>query len=1026
MRAGAWLVMLLLAPLASGWSFEQSEPRDGENFHAGEHLLVLQDGVWTTEAWKALLSQGVQPLRSVRSDALLVWSDERTSWPEGVDVEPMETASWRSSLTQEAAVPSAFRVLFEPRLPSDVVESILELMAFSGTQVLSSSLDVRGNLPASTTVYIHDTSALDLLLTLDGVLWIEPVLSTQARNGQAASLMENGALNHHPFWELGLNGSGVVVGVADSGIDADHACFRNATDTMAVHAESGADYPAVGVFGEDHRKIKVLNTSIDGNDTPGHSDYRHGTHVIGSLACHDVFSDREGREPTNGSTLAYASTLVIQDIVSDDGWSPPEVDRLLWEASQNGAMLHTNSWGDDTTEYTERTGRFDAYARAMPWSLAFIAPGNSGEGVLEPANGRNVVAVSATTKSIEGERWGSTAYGPTEAETDGIFLLAPGANIQSAAADGFWNSNNGNLRPSSGTSMATPHATGAAAIVQQLFEQGWIVPAYAPLQSTPLEMLQPTWAEDTEVDSLLLGTGFSPSNSLMRASLAMATSPLPDTVRNGGDGGNDLHNPYDGWGVLNLSRLFSPSALTEGGSPSNDTWIHDSYRLSDGTVAEWFTEHGGNTGNLSGMDEHEWGGAGSMGPFLRTGEVFTQRLTPLYGQDVRVRMAFPAQPEPAMVDDLQLKVRLEDGTVLLPDRLQGDGAPTKFYPEAVDTNDTSAFPPSNETVFGIDLPWSVLNGSSHIDIDVVARFVQPGGVSGGVGLDGDAVGFALVVKGVDRDSADHLDDDGDGVSNIEDACPSENASLDDQNGDGCLDDDDGDGVVNIADACPQVAALGFDEDEDGCLDDSDDDGVTDDMDLCSTPDVSWPVMENGCYPTDQSPTLVMIDAPESGSRLDGEIFVQWNISDADGDGYELEVVFQSQQAPDITLLGCSNSSNQPGLGQCNWTLPDDFPPFYQRGEYYSLYLELKTTNASPAANLSPLRLNVSEDLEIPMLDEPPANNETGEFSRTIVYGLVALGWFGVLAGALMARWRRTPRPEEEGAGGHPPPSWRDR
>src|SRR6056300_241763 len=108
MRAGAWLVMLLLAPLASGWSFEQSEPMDVENFHAGEHLLVLQDGVWTTEAWKALLSQGVQPLRSVRSDALLVWSDERTSWPEGVDVEPMETASWRSSLTQEAAVPSAF------------------------------------------------------------------------------------------------------------------------------------------------------------------------------------------------------------------------------------------------------------------------------------------------------------------------------------------------------------------------------------------------------------------------------------------------------------------------------------------------------------------------------------------------------------------------------------------------------------------------------------------------------------------------------------------------------------------------------------------------------------------------------------------------------------------------------------------------------------------------------------------------------------------------------------------------------
>ena len=44
----------------------------------------------------------------------------------------------------------------------------------------------------------------------------------------------------------------------------------------------------------------------------------------------------------------------------------------------------------------------------------------------------------------------------------------------------------------------------------------------------------------------------------------------------------------------------------------------------------------------------------------------------------------------------------------------------------------------------------MINGSSFIDVDVVARYVQPGGESGTVGLDGDAVGFALVVKGVDR------------------------------------------------------------------------------------------------------------------------------------------------------------------------------------------------------------------------------------------------------------------------------------
>ena len=134
------------------------------------------------------------------------------------------------------------------------------------------------------------------------------------------------------------------MGVADSGIDADHACFRNATSPSAQHAEANATHPAVGIFGPDHRKIRLLNTSIDGNDTPGHSDYRHGTHVVGSLACHDVYSERAGLQPTNGSSLAHGAFLVVQDIVSQEGWTPPPVDELLWEASAQGAMIHSNSW----------------------------------------------------------------------------------------------------------------------------------------------------------------------------------------------------------------------------------------------------------------------------------------------------------------------------------------------------------------------------------------------------------------------------------------------------------------------------------------------------------------------------------------------------------------------------------------------------------------------------------------------------------------------------------------------------------
>ncbi len=1010
--------MLMLVPLVSGWIPPHDAPLDPDGSSVGEFLFVLDEGVWTSELWASLVEQGMQPLRSVQPNALLVWVDEHISWPDGVSVEPSPTAVLRSpSLIQEG--PADYRVLFEPRLPGEVIHSIEHVMKNFGFKLHSASLDVEGNVPASMTVEAPSVSAVEALLLIDGVLWVEPVLETKARNGQASSLLEHGSAAHHPFWSLGLNGSGVVLGVADSGIDADHTCFRNATSDASEHAEDDAAYPSVGDFGQEHRKIVHLNSSIDGNDTPGHSDYRHGTHVIGSLACHDVYAYRDGAMPVNGSTLAHGAKLVVQDIVSSEGWSPPDVDRLLWETSLHGGMIHSNSWGDDTTAYTERTGQFDAFARTMPWSLAFIAPGNSGEGVLEPANGRNVVAVSASTKSVDAERWGSTAYGPTEASTDGIFLLAPGADVQSAGADGFWDTNNANLRLSSGTSMATPHASGAAAVIQQLYEDGWIVPSYASLVPTNLSDLQPAWAEQHAVDSMLLGDGFTPSSSLMRASLAMAASPLSNEPRNGGEGGHDLHNPYDGWGVLNLSRLLDPGTLSEGSSPSSDTWIHDSYRLTDGSVTEWFSEKGGSAGNLSGMLDDGWGGEGSVGPYLQTGDVFSQRLTPLDGHDVRIRMAFPAQPEPGMVDDLQLRVRLEDGTLLLPDQLQADGAPTSFYGDVVDTNNTTAFPPSNETVFGIDIPETLLNGSSYIDVDVVARFVQPGGSAGQVGLDGDAVGFALVVKGVDRDSADHLDDDGDGVVNIEDACPLEDARADDEDLDGCLDDDDRDGVVNIEDACPDTSSEGFDGDGDGCLDDSDGDGVTDDGDACITPDLEWPVMENGCYPSDQPLVLDSVHAPVSGALLEGEFTVHWNVSDGDGDGYEMEVTLRSQTAPNITLLNCTYGAEGPGDGVCVWSLPDDFPPYYQAGERYSLHLRLSSTNMSPAANRTPVEWVERTDLLIPSNEEVHSPTETGGDQPSL--GLSLLGLLGVLVGVVVARWRRHKRQPSPLKSGHPPP-----
>jgi len=999
MRVGL-MVLLLLLPLASGWQTSaapkpiQELPPFGE-----ERLLVLEEGVWTSQDWQELLEEGVQPLRSVSPHALLVWTGGPLETIPGVKSLPFNDAAFLQPLRPLDDGEITVRVLFEPRLPTSAVAQLNNRLAMVTTSGLLAQ-EGWASLPASTVITVPRAVAMNELPLLEGVLWVEPVLSPNGRNDQAAELLQTGSYDAVPFWNVGLNGHGVVLGVADSGLDADHACFRNATTSMSTHAEPNATYPAVGIFGDDHRKILHLNTTIDGNDTPGHSDYRHGTHVIGSLGCYEVGAQRNGTFPSNGSTLAYGAKLVVQDIVSDDGWVPPSVDELLWEASAYGAVIHSNSWGDDTTAYTERTGRFDAYARAMPWSVAVIAPGNSGEGILEPANGRNVVSVGASTKSSQPERWPSSSYGPTEAGTDGVFVLAPGATISSAAGDGFWSSNNNNLRPSSGTSMATPLAASAMGVLQQMYEEGWLHGAHEPL--TPVAMSAPVWSSPVNPETVLLGEGFTPSGSLLRATVAMATHPLQEAERNGGTSTNALHNPYDGWGVTNLSRLLDVGALKNGTSPSTSLWVHDSYRMDKGAVSTWFETYASGANNLSGLSELSWDGAGAAGPFLQTGDVFEERFTPMNNRSVRLRLAFPAQPEPAMVDDLQLRVVLENGRVLLPDRLNADGEPVMYNASVADFYDTDVFPNSNETVVGIDIPAHYLADASWFDVQVVARYVQPGGLPGTVGLDGDATGFSLVVQGVERDATDHLDGDGDGVANLDDLCPFEDATAADDDQDGCLDDGDGDGVADPYDACPAVNAAEYDANADGCFDDTDKDGVTDNIDVCVTEDLAWPVTATGCYPVDAPPSLSVSSSPANNTTLDRIVLIEWALVDVDGDGANvtLSLVFADQ--PSTTVATCSQFVEVAEPHTCVWRLPDDLVPFYIAEARYDIIVGIETGNRSPAAVDERLFEVIVVNVLLPQAATIVPEGAGGDAgSSTIIVGA-----FGLLLGALVARWSR--------------------
>ena len=1007
MRRAIVMVLLLFLPAANAYVAPDILPEETPMEFAGEVLLTLDRGVWTYEAWSSLHENGILPLRVVSPTELIGWQEGWIKSP-SYTVSPSPEAVWKTGLDGRGpAVGDSVRLLLEPRLPSGAYNSLRTQLTAVGISLPSQY--VPSPLAPSYLVEWPDELSLPDALELEGLLWIEPVLETQARNAQSSSLMQSGRISGHAAWSLGLNGAGVIVGAADSGLDADHACFRNASVAGAVGSSGENGSELVGEDGPEHRKIVFLNTTIDDGDTQGHSDYRHGTHVAGTLSCYNVDSERQGTFPDNGSALAHGTRLVMQDIVSSDGWVPPDVDALLVEAGLHGAVIHSNSWGDDTTAYTARTSDFDAWALAMPWSLSFIAPGNTGSDLLEPANGRNIAAIGASVKSEDMERWSASSIGPTEAGTNGIFALAVGTSIQSAKADGVADSYNSGLRASTGTSMATPGAAGVAAIIQQMVEQGWLS-GNEVRTNTSMAAIAPNWSEEDYGNaSLLLAEGFTPSGPMLRALLALSTTHLPEEERNGGQGSNDLQNVHDGWGQLNLSALIDFDAvaaeLTEGSSsPANDVWIHDAYRLSNDTPAHWLEQRQGDLEALENLMENPWNGSGAAGPFMQTGDVWVQKFTLRDGENFDARMAHLAAPEPTAVNDLQMVARLSDGRVAVDGMFDSSGHSVLYYP-SVDLDNRTNFPATNETTHGLRLSADMLTGIDWIEVEVRARFVAPGNNQGGVGLDGTHTGFSLAIKGVDRDTDDWDDNDGDGVANLDDACPNQNAFGWDLDADGCLDDLDQDDVPDNLDLCPEENALGWDLDADGCIDDSDGDGVLDSIDQCESfaPSAAWPVDYTGCRPVDVRPEITVEETPGDAFVWNERLVLRWSVTDDDGDGYQtgadVFVIDNRSDGGGYIIASCQAASNATASFECEWDARQDLPVWNIDEAWMRLDIHVQSTNASPEADNSRVVLQSEERFKgeyITEFDTDPGDDialiDGGRISslRTFFWGILCL------------------------------------
>ena len=266
--------------------------------------------------------------------------------------------------------------------------------------------------------------AVNALRNNPAITVIEPDATVTASDALADELTATWGVKKIGGGTSTTAGTGVKVAVIDSGIDCNHPELKRGGVTIC---DGGWDF---------------VN-----NDSDPFDDNGHGTHVAGTIA---AAKDGAGVVGVAPGVRLYA----LKVLGSNGSGSFSGIIAALQWAVNNGIQVTNNSYGSTSNPGTTvETAFINAYNAGV---LNIAAAGNSGscpasgDTVGYPAHFDSVVAVAATAS--DNSRACFSSSGPA------VEIAAPGASIKSTVPGGgyaTWN----------GTSMATPHVVGAAALV---------------------------------------------------------------------------------------------------------------------------------------------------------------------------------------------------------------------------------------------------------------------------------------------------------------------------------------------------------------------------------------------------------------------------------------------------------------------------------------------------------------------------------------------------------------------------------